>query len=763
MRDKTSQLAALSSTKNGEHANCNQLLDCDLVMKGGITSGVVYPKAVVRLAQRYRIRSVGGTSVGAIAAVLTAAAEYYRQTDHDGNAQQWPQLRARMDADLGRPPEACHAAHSANDVRSNQLPGFAGLYTIPSEVGGTLLEKFQPQWWTRGAFNYLIGIMQWKNFVGKLVAALVDGFLVIRTLTALLSCLIAVSLVRDSDTAISLAVFAVAMIGVLVAARLVLLVWPQSRPGRIRAGRNRRAARFGVSVAFILMSFGLSLAVRDLFDITGASLTVGDFFAPIPEIWNQFPDVQQELRHGTQEKQAWIGSAVIGLLFGWIAGGGVALAIYLGFLVPRNYLGLCTGLGTPTALTNWLTTKIDLVAGLSAVQGSGPLTCGMLEDRDITLEAIASDLTRGVPLDLPHALVNYGFKPSEFRKFFPDPVLRQLGVGSESEDDIGIRPFPAPKDIPVVVVARMSMSFPVLFSAVPIYYRPTSGRPSWLSDGGIVSNFPVHKFDRALPPWPTFAFDLIQKRGYPPEDSDGLVSLAPIESPKVQSSNATADLRVHDVSIKDLIGLLSGLLNTARGWMDNSQKTLPGYAERIVGIHLYPGEGGLNLTMDETAIVRLANRGLVGADLLAKQWDPFCATGEPNQASQWHQHRWLRYRILMRELEELAREWTWVYQPAAPNIVPVHQPSLAALVAATGSGDDEPRAYTYRWQTRDSSTLAKRVTETFVAFAGVATGPGCEVHQEATTGGKAVLNPIIFDQEHRPTPDPKLFMIPPFE
>src|SRR5690606_36044877 len=45
-------------------------------MKGGITSGVVYPPAIARLAQRYRFRSVGGASAGAIAAGATAAAEY---------------------------------------------------------------------------------------------------------------------------------------------------------------------------------------------------------------------------------------------------------------------------------------------------------------------------------------------------------------------------------------------------------------------------------------------------------------------------------------------------------------------------------------------------------------------------------------------------------------------------------------------------------------------------------------------------------------
>jgi len=44
---------------------------CDLVMKGGITSGIVYPNAVLSLAREYRFKSIGGTSAGAIAAAVT--------------------------------------------------------------------------------------------------------------------------------------------------------------------------------------------------------------------------------------------------------------------------------------------------------------------------------------------------------------------------------------------------------------------------------------------------------------------------------------------------------------------------------------------------------------------------------------------------------------------------------------------------------------------------------------------------------------------
>jgi hypothetical protein len=71
---------------------------CDIIMKGGITSGIVYPKAVCRLALEYRFRAIGGTSAGAIAAAATAAAEYGRLKGTGtsfGELQSLPETLAR--------------------------------------------------------------------------------------------------------------------------------------------------------------------------------------------------------------------------------------------------------------------------------------------------------------------------------------------------------------------------------------------------------------------------------------------------------------------------------------------------------------------------------------------------------------------------------------------------------------------------------------------------------------------------------------------
>ena len=71
---------------------------CDLVMKGGITSGVVYPFAILELSTAYRFKNIGGTSAGAIAAAVTAAAEYRRR---HGSMSGFDNLRS-LPADLGK-------------------------------------------------------------------------------------------------------------------------------------------------------------------------------------------------------------------------------------------------------------------------------------------------------------------------------------------------------------------------------------------------------------------------------------------------------------------------------------------------------------------------------------------------------------------------------------------------------------------------------------------------------------------------------------
>ncbi|MEL6427592.1 MAG: patatin-like phospholipase family protein [Planctomycetota bacterium] len=51
----------------------------DLVLKGGVASGIVYPDAVRKLATKFHFVGIAGTSAGAIVASIAAAAEYRRR------------------------------------------------------------------------------------------------------------------------------------------------------------------------------------------------------------------------------------------------------------------------------------------------------------------------------------------------------------------------------------------------------------------------------------------------------------------------------------------------------------------------------------------------------------------------------------------------------------------------------------------------------------------------------------------------------------
>ena len=79
-------------------------LECDLVMKGGITSGVVYPLAVCRVAEKYRLRNIGGASAGAIARGGRWAGEYGRATGSRAKARGFEGLEflpAKLTAEVG--------------------------------------------------------------------------------------------------------------------------------------------------------------------------------------------------------------------------------------------------------------------------------------------------------------------------------------------------------------------------------------------------------------------------------------------------------------------------------------------------------------------------------------------------------------------------------------------------------------------------------------------------------------------------------------
>lgn len=56
-------------------------ITCGIIMKGGVSSGVLYPAMLADLAQTHTFAEIGGTSAGAIAAAVLAACQYRANSD----------------------------------------------------------------------------------------------------------------------------------------------------------------------------------------------------------------------------------------------------------------------------------------------------------------------------------------------------------------------------------------------------------------------------------------------------------------------------------------------------------------------------------------------------------------------------------------------------------------------------------------------------------------------------------------------------------
>lgn len=538
--------------------------ECDIIMKGGITSGVVYPLAVSELARTYRLRNIGGTSAGAIAAALAAAAEHGR-TDPQG--------------------------------------GFPKLAELPGFLARNLTSLFQPAPSTKPAFKMLLA---WISPGGRLRKVL---------LTLL-------TLVRYHWIAL--------LIGILL----------------------------GLGVFWL--------------------------FADFPSQGQLVKSRAMPLRVLT--------------VFLW--GFGVAAAVFLVRAVravQRNAFGMCSGMPTHQsmrnpALTPWMADLLDEIAGKT---GGAPLTFGDLwgpgdfreleeapERRRINLEVMTTNLTHGRPVRLPLSSREFFFHPAEMRGFFPERVVRWLeehpfeprddrekAFIDRIVDDTPYRPLPDPHNMPVVMAARMSLSFPVLISAIPLYaidwslqrnqdlkddkWAPELGR-CWFSDGGIGSNFPVHFFDGLLPSRPTFGINLRPFHPEHPKDEHD-------ESNNVRFPTAAGqEIRPTWTAIDGLLSFVGAILNTMQNWVDNTQMRLPGYRDRVVHVHLTPDEGGMNLTMPEERIAALTARGQ--------------AAGRKLQTINWEGHRWTRFLTAVAQLQGKLDRMEQTYSGGYGEFLDAHDP-----------------------------------------------------------------------------------------
>jgi predicted acylesterase/phospholipase RssA len=546
---------------------------CDLVMKGGVTSGLVYPRAALQLAEEYRFKCIGGTSAGAVAAAFTAAAEYNR----DGG-------------------------------------GFDRLDELNRELqeGDKLSSLFQPSNATRPALNLFLGISQYrkdaiklsgKGLLGKLMGAV---------------CLVSRVLKE---------------IGV-----------PGLVTGRIKG------ALVGVGAAIVLC-----LAICIVAWILGA-------VAPLRTLVSA--------------------AVVLGLLLGvvgWVAGGlGRGLSALYGIIVnelPANHFGICNGLRPkgapqqPEAVTEWLHRQVQRIAGRSV--GDPPLTIGELEKQGIELKTVTTNLNLGRPYVLPFAETSdpqnrgadaaasarFIFRRQDMEALFPDEIVDHLvkrafppGGWKLAKDFYFL---PAERDFPAVVAARMSMSFPLFFSSIPLFQLPRRMVeaasacalekedliPSWFSDGGIASNFPIHFFDAWIPTRPTFAIARDAHAVPGPEAVKDVWLPQPGERVAPDWTPLREPTSTAHGTLGEVWNFLWSVFDTAQNYRDNMQAELPSYADRVVQVRLEPNEGGFNLKMPRETIAKVVGKGNDAGTLVLHEFS-------------FDQHQWVRFRILTEQLDE---------------------------------------------------------------------------------------------------------------
>lgn len=606
---------------------------CDLVMKGGITSGIVYPRLIARLAAKYRFKNIGGTSAGAIAAGACAAAEYARG-------------QGRMD-------------------------GFERLAQLPRELMGKatprsrsrLFALFQPAPALRPHFAVLVRALNQQPRAA--IAAVLGG------IAAIYKGLLAAGIVLGSVflwpwfTALAPGIgwFPLAL-GALAAACLTALL-------ALAAGRDLLRGR-RLQPLLCLAALLLAVAV-DLAFVSGKGLTLR-LVGPT------------------------LGAVAMTLLF---LAGLMLVPVWLflrGLLrgLHGNHYGICSGSTPPGSaqegLTDWLARYFNEVAGLPA--DGAPLTFGHLWGHDdpaapraVNLEMMTTAISQHMAYGIPfrEGTPPFYYDPGEWATLFPPQVMAQLDgaqFGSASDPPLQalspagkpLRPLPRGAGLPVVVAVRMSLSFPLLLSAMPLYAidwsmkasadakrddRPIVAKRVWFSDGGIGSNLPLHMFDAMLPSHPTFAVNL--KPAHPdhpivepeiPDNTGGRIYLATNQQGGRQRYWPTPDDRT---ALGGLLGFANGIIDTMQNWRDELMFPHAGYRDRIIQISQRHDEGGLNLDMPDDKLDALSQAGAMAAERLI---DRFHESGREHGAG-WEQHRDVRFRIFLGTL-----------QPATAALVP---------------------------------------------------------------------------------------------
>jgi predicted acylesterase/phospholipase RssA len=546
-------------------ATAADLSDCDVVMKGGISSGIVYPRLIVTLADKYRFRRIGGASAGAIAATMTAAAEAGRRTETPDTA--------------GR--------------------AMQQLAAVPDELADNLHKLFQPSKNTESAFEVLMAsIRPGVSGPMKVVAVVLliirraFGWFLVGAALAMIPAVITIALVGKPQSASQWMLLCV-----------ILVVW------------LLLAAVAGVTVA------ATRLLLRAIAGITDNGFGMCDGHTARAGV--DYPPLTDWMEHKLRD--------LAGLA--WTQR-------------PVCFMDLW-GAEATVAYRD----KLTVNKGESRLTPAQRRELGRM--RDVDCLVMTTNLSLRRPYRFPFDIAEFYWCKMCFAQYFPDNVIQHMEACTEIvtgrptcslHREAPLYYMPLAPDVPLVVAARISLSFPGLISAVPFQTVDRSRRAGqqgivtlWFSDGGISSNFPMRFFDAVWPRRPTFGINLAPRH---PDFSKMVWRSEPGQSGRF--------LFLPYVEIPTLVGFAKAIVDTMQNWVDATQISMPGFRDRVVEIRQNPDEGGMNLRMPRDVIQRLAARGAdAGRNIL------YGDTDTDTTPFDFGVHRWIRYRIAMSSLDEL--------------------------------------------------------------------------------------------------------------
>lgn len=690
----------------------------DVTMKGGTTSGVIYPLALCELARHFRFRNLGGASAGAIAASLAAAAELGRTRRASGAVRNEP---------LG-----------TEQIAQGRLrQGFAGL----ADVISWLTQRDRPQ----AAEEYRLVQLFKPTLAGlplfRVLAAAMRHQYVRGALLLLFS-------LDVKALALTLVPFVLAPLGLSAAAE-----W---RWG----GGWRSAGNYGWSVLLLWLAFAWVIPLVALWLTrprrTPAAPPSG-FEEPIP---TPPPPVEprpwlRTLTLTILAALAWVWAALYAL--GWVGllltvvflvaemafvlvGFGVGIAMFSTTAKDHRF-GLIGGSGAATDdatwrgrlarlfdsaagilplstvganLTDWLTTAMADLGGLGAddvlrfghLWAGGDFLAGDPDGnarraadnprlRSINLELMSTELIRRGPYRFPlpaadSAADQLWFDPADLTGLLPDRVVAAMTAGSASRRvrslatgaEVVLYPFPQPWDLPVVFATRASLALPGLFQAVRLYELREGSAPVRTEFGARVARGATELR------WP--GADGVNEVAQELWLTDGgVTSNFPIhlfDSPLPLWPTVGIDLGRHpagaghqdvyllgDAGAAKTLGtpmrramssFVGAVLGTGLQWRDTAQLSMPAFQARIAVVRQRGYEGGNNLFMTTDDVASLALRGVVAGMRLRRRFA---------SDAQWQRQQWLRLRVAAESLAGFSDRLR----------VSLREPSYARLIATT--------------------------------------------------------------------------------